>query len=116
MQFQLVEDGVRLRDSQREFVERRLLFALGRFADRIRQVVVRFSDLNGPRGGPGLQCLLSISVSGCRDLLVTSGGATVEGAASECFARGGRSLARRLMRRRAGRRDGNAAVATPRRH
>jgi len=34
----------------REEVERRLYFALGRFADVIREVRVQLTDLNGPRG------------------------------------------------------------------
>jgi ribosome-associated translation inhibitor RaiA len=35
----------------REEVTRRLYFALGRFADVIREVRVQLTDLNGPRGG-----------------------------------------------------------------
>src|SRR4051812_12636710 len=34
-----------------EEAERRLQFALGRFAGRIRRVDARLADVNGPRGG-----------------------------------------------------------------
>ncbi|HBC63522.1 MAG: HPF/RaiA family ribosome-associated protein [Planctomyces sp.] len=114
MRIQIVEDGVSLKSAQREFVERRLLFAFNRFDERIRQIVVSFSDVNGPRGGPGLQCRLNVSVAGCSDLLVTSEGETLEAVAAECAARGSRNLARRLVRRRAGRRDGSAAATSVR--
>ena len=39
-----------------EHVERRLHFALGRFAGQLSEVVVRFEDVNGPRGGEDMAC------------------------------------------------------------
>ena len=36
--------------------QRRLAFALDRFASRIEQVRVRLGDLNGPRGGVDKRC------------------------------------------------------------
>lgn len=38
-------------DALRQYVERRLRFALGRFAHRLDQLQVRLEDVNGPRGG-----------------------------------------------------------------
>lgn len=111
MRMQIVEDGVSLTTAQREFVERRIMFAFNRFDERIRQIVVSFADVNGPRGGPGLQCRLNVSVAGCRDLVVTSEGETLEAVAAESAARGSRNLARRLVRRRSGRRAGSGAMA-----
>ena len=114
MRIQIVEDGVRLNSVQRDFVERRLLFAFNRFEERIRRIVVSFADLNGPRGGIGLQCRMNVIVAGCCDLLVSAEGETLEVIAADCAARGSRNLARRLMRQRSGRRDGNTAVASVR--
>lgn len=37
-------------------IERRLLFALGRFTDRLEDVSVVFRDLNGSRGGIDAAC------------------------------------------------------------
>jgi hypothetical protein len=37
-------------------VTRRAGFALGRFADRIRRLTLRIDDVNGPRGGYGIEC------------------------------------------------------------
>ncbi len=42
--------------------ERRLAFALGRFARRIEQVRVRFTDLNGPRGGVDKRCAIECNL------------------------------------------------------
>jgi hypothetical protein len=38
-------------DALREYAERRLSFALRRFADQVQDVTVRLVDVNGPRGG-----------------------------------------------------------------
>ena len=37
-------------------IERRLAFSLSRFSAQIERVVVRFSDMNGPRGGSDKVC------------------------------------------------------------
>lgn len=40
-----------------EHARRRLGFALDRFAERIRNVSLRFEDINGPRGGLDKRCI-----------------------------------------------------------
>ena len=40
-----------LDDGLKDHIERRLRFALGRFAARIHRLTVRLTDVNGPRGG-----------------------------------------------------------------
>lgn len=42
--------------------QRRLGFALDRFAKRIEQVRVRFNDLNGPRGGIDKRCAIECNL------------------------------------------------------
>jgi len=41
--------------------ERRTLFALKRFAPRVRVVVIVLTDVNGPRGGNDTECLVRIT-------------------------------------------------------
>ena len=43
-----------------ERIERRLCFALSRFADRISRVTVRITDISGPRGGVDKQCRIAV--------------------------------------------------------
>ncbi len=43
--------GFELTNALRAYAERRLRFALGRFGRRLRSVVLRMDDVNGPRGG-----------------------------------------------------------------
>ncbi len=42
-------------------IERRVGHALDRLADRIREVGVSLSDVNGPKGGIDQQCVLTIT-------------------------------------------------------
>jgi ribosome-associated translation inhibitor RaiA len=82
------------------YIERRLRFALGRFAGRIGRVLVRLSDVNGPRGGVDKRCRIAVA-------LIPRGMVRVEAAGHDPFAvvalaakRAGRSLRRTLGRRR----------------
>jgi ribosome-associated translation inhibitor RaiA len=50
----------------RLFVERRLEFALDRFADKIARVRVVLGDLNGPRGGVDKSCRIEVHLPGRR--------------------------------------------------
>jgi hypothetical protein len=41
-------------------LRRRLEFALGRFASRLREVSAHVSDVNGPRGGVDKRCVITL--------------------------------------------------------
>jgi putative sigma-54 modulation protein len=60
MQVQIRAAGFSITDAMRWHVERRLVFALARFAERIQSVTVRLGDINGPRGGIDKVCALSL--------------------------------------------------------
>ena len=51
MLIEVTKRSVMLAEGVREWIERRLQFALGRFSPRIRRVSVIVSDVNGNRGG-----------------------------------------------------------------
>jgi hypothetical protein len=50
--------------------QKRLLFALGRFAARVRSLTVRLSDVNGPRGGRDKRCAIAVRLAGSKRLIV----------------------------------------------
>ena len=54
----------------REHAERRVLFALSRFADRLREVSIRLLDINGPRGGADKRCTVRVRGAGFSPLFV----------------------------------------------
>jgi ribosome hibernation promoting factor len=47
-------------DALRTYAERRLAFALRRFENRARRVVVRLGDTNGPRRGVDSRCSITL--------------------------------------------------------
>jgi putative sigma-54 modulation protein len=60
MQIEIRTRDVAVTETMRTHIERRLDFALGRFAERIRRVRVTLGDLNGPKGGIGKKCQVII--------------------------------------------------------
>lgn len=53
-----------------DLARRRLEFALGRFASRVRSLRVRLTDLNGPRGGLDKKCLIAVRLDRPRRVIV----------------------------------------------
>lgn len=62
MRVQIFARNVTLAPGWEDFIERRLRFALGRFASRIQDVIVRIQDLNGPRGGIDQHCQIDAHI------------------------------------------------------
>ena len=65
-------DGARpmLSDELRAHAQRRVAFALRRFADQIRRVRLRFEDVNGPRRGIDARCLVVAQLTNGKRLVV----------------------------------------------
>ncbi len=76
------------------FAQRRVAFALSRFSDLVRGIDIRLDDINGPRGGMGLTCLVRLR-------LVHGGEISIEHPASSpeaAIAHGVGRMASRLRR------------------
>ncbi len=94
---------------QREFIERRLLYALGRFGSRIRRVLVRVEDLNGPRGGLDKRCHVEAHLAGPGLLVVDVRDVELEPAVSRAAERMARRVRDELTTRRDARKRGTPA-------
>jgi hypothetical protein len=51
-------------EATREHVRRRLAAKLGKLAPHIQRLTVRFTDVNGPRGGAGVDCDVKVVLNG----------------------------------------------------
>ena len=98
MQLEIRGVNYALDDVMKGHIERRLRFALGRFAARIRRLTVRLTDINGPRRGIDKRCRIAVA-------LVPRGVVMVEGSGDDPFAliadvakRAGRAARRELGR------------------
>jgi hypothetical protein len=99
MELRITHNGLRITDEQREFCERRLRFALSRFALRLERVEAVFTDANGPKGGHDVVCCLLIGLRGAEDVVVRDVGESVEAVMAGAADRAARTVARRLQRR-----------------
>lgn len=70
MKIQFASKGLVAADGVRAHAVRRLHFALDRFAGRVTWARVRLVDVNGPRGGIDIQCLIQVWVTGIGALVV----------------------------------------------
>lgn len=70
MRLQVRARNVELTAGIRDLVIGRVHASLGRFSGRIRRVLVRLSDANGPRGGVDMCCDLAIDAMPGRQLII----------------------------------------------
>jgi hypothetical protein len=59
-------------ETLREYASHRLFLALRRFENRIRHVIVRISDLNGPRRGVDSKCSIAVDLADGRRIFVNA--------------------------------------------
>jgi putative sigma-54 modulation protein len=96
MRVRIASRSLEIDPDLREHVQRRIGFALGRFATRIRQVEVDLEDLNGPRGGVDAGCRVRVSLLPSGELRVTGTEVTARQSADRTIDRAARRLARHL--------------------
>ena len=101
MKIQTRVKGYRESKEINEYAERRLLFSLSRFSNRIESVTIRLEDINGPRGGVDQQCTLSIRFKQGGQLRVESMETDWRNAIDLAADRIGRSVARHIESQRA---------------
>src|SRR5215470_460095 len=84
----------------RSYIERRINFALDRFAERIRTVRLKIGDVNGSRGGIDKRCQLAVFFTHSSPITLESRDLTVHGAIDRISSRVGSLVARHFQRAR----------------
>lgn len=101
MHLQIRGSGISIRQELREYVERRLCFALSRFADVITHVAVTLRDMNGPdKGGIDMQCAVEIRMAGIGRVFATADDALLSEAVDRASERAGHNVLRALKKKR----------------
>lgn len=95
-------------------LERRIVFAVDRFADRIRRMDVTFEDVNGPRGGVDVKCHVHLVLRDGGDVDVESLGPNPLAAGATALDRMRRAVGRRTAKRVEERRSGASLRAVVR--
>ena len=64
----------RLDDETKGYVRRSLARKLGKFAQHIERISVRYEDVNGPKGGRDKLCRIKVTLSGLEPVVVDESG------------------------------------------
>ena len=102
MRLSVSGDRVNVGPRLREYIDRHLYFALGRFGPAIDHVDVRVGDTNGPRGGVDKRCriVVKLQAAGITSIAIDDVDESLYAAIARATARVGRTVARTLDRRR----------------
>jgi len=98
MQIDIQARDFSLTDALRSHAERRLRFTLTCCDDHIQRVVMRLSDINGPRGGADKRCHLRVILAGLPDVVIEDIEADLYVAIDRATGRAGRTLVRKVGR------------------
>ena len=100
MQIDIQARNFPLTDALRGHIERRMGFALSTRDDNIQRVLVRLSDINGPRGGADKCCHIQVVIPHLPDVVIEDTEADLYAAIDRAADRAGRTVGRRLARKR----------------
>jgi ribosome-associated translation inhibitor RaiA len=99
MLVQIHGKSLRLPETIRAVMERRIRSALGRFVGYVSQVRVGLADLNGPRGGVDKQCRLIVNLRPRGHIVIEAAHANAIAAVASAADRAGWNVSRKLKRR-----------------
>jgi putative sigma-54 modulation protein len=105
MRIDIQARGFNLTEGLRAQAERRVRFALGSASGRVRSVVMRLADENGPRGGEDKRCTIRANLPGGPPVVIEHQEADLYVAIDRAAGRAARAVSRRLGKTAAGRRD-----------
>jgi len=100
MQMDIQSQGFSLTDGIRDYVTKRLAYALAHGDAAITRIIVRLSDINGPRGGDDKRCLIEVRLKAATSVVIEDIESDLYLAIDRATERAGRTLARRLARQR----------------
>jgi ribosomal subunit interface protein len=112
MQLEIHARGFSLTHALREYARARFAFALDRLRHGVRHVVVRLSDLNGPRGGRDKRVQVQVGVIDASEVIVRDTDADLYAAIDRAAERVSRGVQRRLGRTLSHRRKPNLPAVT----
>lgn len=99
MQIQIHADDFDLTEGLRNHIAKRLAYALNHGRDLVSRIVVRLSDVNGPRGGVDKRCGIEVRLKGASTIAIDDTEADLYVAIDRAAERTGRTLGRRIARR-----------------
>ena len=84
----------------REYVARRMKFAIGRFKEHIQWARIKVADVNGPRGGVDMRCVVQLRLRNRPDVVFAVTEPEARSAVDHAANRVAQVLARRMGRQK----------------
>uniref|UniRef100_A0ABX1N726 HPF/RaiA family ribosome-associated protein n=1 Tax=Aromatoleum buckelii TaxID=200254 RepID=A0ABX1N726_9RHOO len=100
MRIDLQCSGLEAPSGLRDYVARRMRFAIGRFRDQIQWARIKVADVNGPRGGADKRCVVQLRLRNCPDVIFSVTGTDARPVVDLAAERVSQVLVRRLARLR----------------
>ncbi len=100
MQIDIYANGFTTTGALRAHVARRLQYAFGCCAERISRIMVRLSDINGPRGGVDKRCQIQVRLATLADVVIEDTEVDLYVAIDRAAERASRIVVRHLARQR----------------
>lgn len=100
MQIEIQARDFNLTHSLQDHIQRRLGYALSTRYQHIQRILVRLSDINGPRGGIDKCCQIQVVLPQQSDLVIEDTETDMYVAIDRAAERASRTLGRRLRRQR----------------
>ena len=98
MKILIKSSNLSLTNALHSHAERRLRFALTFCDAYVQRIIMRLSDINGPRGGVDKCCRVQVVLEGLPDVVVSDIEADLYVAIDRAANRAGRTVRRRLTR------------------
>ena len=98
MRLGIIAKGIALTEAIREYAQRRLKTALGRYRHALESVQVRLSDVNGPKGGIDKHCVVEVRGPALVPIVIRERDADLYAAIDRAAERVDRTVGRRLSR------------------
>ncbi|MDK2122551.1 HPF/RaiA family ribosome-associated protein [Parachitinimonas caeni] len=101
----IIARQIHVDEATREYVMRRLQFALNRTLNRIGAITVRLVDENGPRGGIDKVCQVLLVLPGRASVVITERASELHRAIDKAIHRAAHAASRAFGRQQSGRRQ-----------
>lgn len=98
MQIDIQSQGFSLTSALLSYAQRRLHFAMAYCSGHVNRVVVRLSDINGPRGGADKRCHIQVVLAGIPDVVVEDTQVDLYAAIDRAITRAKRTVVRKVDR------------------
>ena len=70
MQIDIQSRGFSLTNSLMDYAQQRVKLSMAYCCSHVSRIVIRLSDINGPRGGPDKRCNIQVVLEGMPDVVV----------------------------------------------